>query len=82
MAVLAMEEIIDLVDQIISDDEDNMDAINIVEAPRRLREFKNRPNHLEDWDDEQFIHRFRLSKMTVEMLFWQIEERLQRPTNQ
>ncbi|KAJ3641886.1 hypothetical protein Zmor_028356 [Zophobas morio] len=48
--------------------------------PRRPKIIRNRPNHFEEWDETDFIARFRLSKRTTENLIEEIEELITHPT--
>lgn len=73
-----MDEILELFEEIYSDDEE--DFINIIEMPRNLRNFKVRPNQMEQWSDTEFLNRFRLSKDSVENLLQQIQHLLIHPT--
>lgn len=60
-------------------DDDLRDYINILH--RRPYTVRQRPNHFEFWDDEDFRIRFRLSKETVQHILENIEHRLRFPTN-
>lgn len=42
-----------------------IDEMNIDDVEYNVRE---RPNHMKIWNDQEFFHRFRLSKETVNML--------------
>lgn len=75
-----LEDLFDVFEELLTDDED--DLINFVEAPRRDRQFRDRPDHLNLWNDEEFVTRFRISKRSVENLRQQIGHFLERRTNQ
>lgn len=62
-----------------SSDEELIDYINIIH--RRPYTIRQRPNHLEFWDDTDFVFRFRLSKGTVAYLLRSIENIIRFPTN-
>ena len=46
----------------ITDDEDFLELVDIVRHPRRQRVVRHRINHFEEWDDDNFKNRFRVSK--------------------
>lgn len=75
-------EVLDIFEELISDDEENLDAINIIENPRSRRVFKPRIDNMNLWLDHEFINRFRISKASVEELLQQIGNHLRRNTNQ
>lgn len=75
-----LEDFFDVFEELLTDDED--DLINFVEAPRRDRQFRDRPDHFNLWNDQEFVTRFRISKRSVENLLEQIGHFLERPTNQ
>ncbi|XP_023311821.1 putative nuclease HARBI1 [Anoplophora glabripennis] len=60
-------DIAHIFDDILSDEDE--DIINIIEAPRQPRNFRVRPSHMECWNDEEFINRFRLSKVSSLLFF-------------
>lgn len=68
------------IDEFLSEDDE--DIINIVEAPRRPRVFRNRPNHMQIWTDDEFLYRVRLSKRTVQHLYDRIGHNLEHTTQQ
>ncbi|XP_031331955.1 putative nuclease HARBI1 [Photinus pyralis] len=68
-----MNEIFDIFEELMSDDEE---IINFVERPRRRKQFRQRKNHFEEWDDEAFLDRFRLSKDCILAILEQIEEQI------
>lgn len=59
---------------IFSDDDDDDDLLE--ENERRPYILRNKPQHIEIWDDVDFFSRFRLKKQTVLMLLQNIEEQL------
>ncbi|KAB0804445.1 hypothetical protein PPYR_01415 [Photinus pyralis] len=75
-----VEDIYDIFHDLISDDEENF--VDLVEAPRNIRTFRVRPNHMEMWNNQEFINRFRISKGSVEILLQEIGQHLEHPTNQ
>lgn len=63
------------------DDEDILEYVHMINRPRRARLVRERPNHFEKWDDQDFFARFRLSKQTVRRLVTEIEEDIASPTD-
>lgn len=49
----------------ITDDEDFAELMWIVAFPRRRRRFRNRIDHFEFWNNDEFFDCFRLSKATI-----------------
>ncbi|XP_031333815.1 putative nuclease HARBI1 [Photinus pyralis] len=60
-------------------DEELVNYVNILY--RRPYVVRQRPDHLQFWDDVDFINRFRLSKETVQELLVNIENIIRFPTN-
>lgn len=64
---------------ILSDsDSDLEDYVNV--AFRRPRILHERVDHMNHWDDLDFVHRFRLSKRTVHILANELEEEIHHHT--
>ncbi|KAJ8968229.1 hypothetical protein NQ314_002397 [Rhamnusium bicolor] len=59
---------------ILSDDEDMIDLINIIDHPRAPRQFRNRENQFGKWNDVEFFQRFRVSKDTVNFVLENIQD--------
>ncbi|KAF5278538.1 hypothetical protein FQR65_LT15651 [Abscondita terminalis] len=49
----------------LTDDEDFMELVEALQAPRQYQE---RNNNYEMWDEKQFYDRFRLSKAVVNLI--------------
>ncbi|KAF5306061.1 hypothetical protein FQA39_LY09039 [Lamprigera yunnana] len=52
----------------LTDDEDFLELVEHIVVPRAPRQYQQRPNHFEIWNDKQFITRFRLSKAVVTLI--------------
>ncbi|KAJ8936522.1 hypothetical protein NQ318_022610 [Aromia moschata] len=66
--------------EILSDDEDMIGLIIIIDHPRILCQFRNRENQFENWSDVEFFQRFRLSKNTVNFVLQTIQYVIASPT--
>lgn len=65
----------------LTDDEDFLELVNILqEGPRRRRVFRIRQNHFLQWNEQQFLMRFRLSKQTFRFILSEIEPLIALPT--
>lgn len=62
------------------DDDEEMEILANV-LYRRPYTVRQRPNHLEFWDDTDFKARFRLSKRSVQYILANIEHLIRLPTN-
>ena len=49
-------------------------------TPRAQRVFRERPNHFDQWNDEEFKARFRLSKNVVQYIINEIEDQISSET--
>jgi hypothetical protein len=63
----------DIEDSSSESDEDDEMLAEIAAHARRPKTIRARPNNFENWDDEEFFIRFRLSKPTVLHLLNDIE---------
>lgn len=59
----------------------DINAYSDDEEPRRPKTIRHRVNHLEEWDEYDFLARFRLSKRTVESIVEEIEETIHYPSD-
>lgn len=48
-----------------TDDEDFLNAVDEILQPNNPRNYHDRPNYMEQWDNIEFLQRYRLSKETV-----------------
>nr|CAH7729137.1 unnamed protein product [Callosobruchus chinensis] len=65
----------------MSDDEDFVEAIEILRnARRRRKRYRDRIDHFLLWNDDEFIRRFRLSKQGVRFVVNQIEAQIKSRT--
>ncbi|KAK5649564.1 hypothetical protein RI129_000593 [Pyrocoelia pectoralis] len=64
----------------LTDDEDMVELINIVQRRRARKVDLNRENHFLKWSDGDFIKRFRLSKNGVRFLLDSIQNLISSPT--
>jgi hypothetical protein len=76
-----MEDIFEVFDELFDDEVDNVDIINVVEPGRAPRVFNERVL-INDFTDEDFIERFRLSKESVRWVLNEIIHLVERPTDQ
>lgn len=76
-----MEEILDVFDEIMDDDNDFEDVINIVEPQRDPRVFHVRIG-INDFTEDQFLERFRISKQSAQFILNHIGNLLERNTEQ
>lgn len=60
----------------LTDDEDFLELVEIEVFPRRPRQLRQRPNHFDIWNDEEFRARFRLSKNTVSLVVDEIRNNI------
>lgn len=65
----------------LTDDEDILELIDIVQNRRRPRTFRKRENHFEKWNDAEFHQRFRFSEKGVRFILNLIEEDITSATN-
>ncbi|KAJ8913903.1 hypothetical protein NQ315_005700 [Exocentrus adspersus] len=65
-----------------SSDEENELLVDIFQNRRREKRIRERVNHMDYWDEDDFFIRFRLTKDSVRQLLDLILERLQTPTDQ
>lgn len=72
-----MQEIFEVFDDVLSDDEE---LIDFVERPRQTKVFRNRIDHMQEWNDKEFLDRFRISKECSMGILYQIEELLAHKT--
>ncbi|KAL4713404.1 hypothetical protein ACJJTC_010389 [Scirpophaga incertulas] len=63
-----------------SDDEDITDFINYCTTPRRVRLYRTRINHFQNWDEGEFYNRFRLTKSAAYVVLEQIKDNIKWPT--
>lgn len=63
-----MEELVG----VLTDDEDLLELIDMVERRRRRKIFRQRENHFQKWRDNEFVRRFRFSKDGVQFLLNQV----------
>ena len=75
-----MEELVLVNVELFSDDSDDEieDDFNLI--LRKPYTIRQRPNHLEYWDDEEFRCRFRLTKNATMYVLQQIENFIRFPT--
>lgn len=59
--------------EILTDDEDIIELINIIDHPRAPRQFRNRENHFEKWNDMEFLTRFHSSKNSIHFILEKIQ---------
>jgi hypothetical protein len=70
-----------------SDDEDGemLEFLEFVDnnniQPRRPRRMRPRPDHMTEWDEKDFVLRFRLKKANVISLLEMINQELETRTN-
>lgn len=64
-----------------SDDEDVIQFVCRLGQERKPRIFRNRTDHFLEWDENEFYHRFRLSKRSVNFVLSLIDFKIQSPTN-
>lgn len=64
----------DLEEMNLTDDEDFLELVELELFPRAPRNFRLRDNHFLKWNDEEFRTRFRLSKVTVQLIIEEITE--------
>lgn len=57
------------------------EIINIINPEYRQYIVRERPDHLNIWNDSEFFNRFRLSKETVLAILELIEEEIRHKTN-
>lgn len=67
--------------ELLTDDEDMRELIDLNDGRRMRRNFRERPNHFEKWNDKEFHQRFRFSKNGVRFILNLIEENITSPTN-
>ncbi|XP_068083427.1 putative nuclease HARBI1 [Anabrus simplex] len=48
---------------------------------RKVKRIRPRPNNFEEWDDEEFVKRFRLTKLTALLVLDEIRDQLEHATN-
>ncbi|XP_018578523.1 uncharacterized protein LOC108916714 [Anoplophora glabripennis] len=72
-----MEELL----EILSDEEDFLQLVNIIAHPRAPKTYRNRQNHFEIWNENEFIKRFRLSKNAVRFIIENIENQISSHTD-
>ncbi|KAB0805355.1 hypothetical protein PPYR_02325 [Photinus pyralis] len=65
----------------LTDDEDFVELINLIAHPRRPKVYRNRANHFEIWDDDEFRARFRLSKEVVQFIVNEVRDEITSLTN-
>lgn len=70
-----MFNIKEIFDAVWNEDED-IEFIKVIEAPRHDRVFKPKQDNLNLWTDEEFLKIFRLSKQTLRVLLNEIEANL------
>ena len=58
----------------------DVDIVAVIEElyPNRSYTVRNRRNHFEFWNDQEFVDRFRLSKRTVQRILIEIEHQRKR----
>lgn len=71
-------DIFEIFEDILSDDEE---VIQILEEPRQRKVFRNRPDHMNQWGEQEFIDRFRISKDSAMRILHEIEPLISYPTN-
>lgn len=72
-------DLFEIFDDFLTDDEE--DIIQIVEAPRDPRVFRDRIATLDYWNDKEFIARFRVSKQSTEDLIELVGDQLRHITD-
>lgn len=65
----------------LTDDEDFFELVQMILNPRCKRIIRRRPDNFNMWRDEEFIARFRLSKVAFEYILNQIEDIISHPTD-
>lgn len=63
-----------------SESDEDIDFINNIRAPK-VRKFQDRRNLLEELDDNEFLRRFRIGKVTFEYLCNEIKHLISPVTN-
>lgn len=71
-------DILNIFEDLLSDDEE---IVNVIERPRRPRMFRQRRDHFHEWNDMEFINRFRISKDSTLSVLDQIQLQIAHPTN-
>lgn len=74
-----MDDVFEIFEDIFSDDDEAI--MEFVERPRRRKIFRNRINHFQIWDDQEFLVRFRISREGVTEVLHKIEESISHVTN-
>lgn len=70
-----------MADQFDDDDSDDEMFMHIAARGRMARNFRQRPDHLNLWTDEEFFMRFRLTKVTVLSVLELVEHELEYETD-
>lgn len=63
------------------DSDDDIEIIEYMNFLRRPHIYRERPAHFDNYDETDFMARFRLSKNAVMAVLGLIEDRLQTPTD-
>ncbi|GLV46575.1 uncharacterized protein CBL_20880, partial [Carabus blaptoides fortunei] len=71
----------DDINEVLTDSEDEINFVYNIHEPRRAKILRERKNHFEEWDEIDFLNRFRLSKDTVRRVLEQIKNAISNPTN-
>lgn len=71
----------ELSDDAITEDEDFMEVINNVLHPRAPQNFRERPNHINIWNDTEFKARFRLEKDVLMFITEHISDEISSTTD-
>lgn len=72
------EDIVEIFQDLLSDDEE---IVEVVERPRRPKVYRNRIDHFNQWDNKEFLNRFRITKESVTQVLGHIEGLIAHPTN-
>lgn len=62
-------------------EQDLVEIVELVNPDRHVYTVRPRTDHLNNWDESEFIRRFRLSKHSVQQILGQIEETISHRTN-
>lgn len=63
-----------------TDDEDFNELLNMYLHPRRQRVFRERTNHFEKWNENEFLQRFRLSQHTSALIIEELTPYIENET--